>query len=189
MTDTKIVEAAAQAFNRGEKRSFGTLFDALSDDVSRYVGYRVEDEYEREETVSDVFFRILRSGKVPEDYEGLRRFAYTVARNAVIDRYRGRKSTADLEEADASGRISHSENHSVRIDDRETVSRVLGYLETIQSDHREILILRVWDDLPYDDIAAITGKSVDNCKKIVSRVLENIRANVTYLFFFALLLR
>lgn len=56
-------------------------------------------------------------------------------------------------------------------------------------DYKEILILRIWDDLAYEDIAKITGKSVDNCKKIVSRVLESVRSNVAYLFFFALFIR
>ncbi|MDQ1343530.1 MAG: hypothetical protein QG650_249 [Patescibacteria group bacterium] len=189
MTDIERIESAARAFNRGDRRSFGAIFDLLSRDICRYVGYRVEDEIEREETVSDTFFRMLRHGKLPDDADAIRRFAYSVARSAVIDRYRGRKPTNDLDEADLSGKASHNENHAARIDNADTVARILGYLDTIGSEHKEILILRVWDDLPYEGIAAITGKSVDNCKKIVSRVLENVRSNVTYLFFFVLLFR
>lgn len=67
MTDTAKIEEAAKSFNSGDRRSFGTVFDALSEDIFRYVGYRVEDDIEREEIVSDVFFKILRSGKLPEE--------------------------------------------------------------------------------------------------------------------------
>lgn len=189
MTDTAKIEAAAKAFNEGDRRSFGIVFDALSTDVYRYVGYRIEDESDREEIVSDVFFKILRSGKLPEDFESIRRFAYTVARNAVIDRYRSKKFTDDLDDADAMGKAAHSEDHGSRIDDRAAIGKVLGYLDTVNPEYKEILILRIWDDLAYEDISRITGKSVDNCKKIVSRLLENVRSNVAYLFFFALLIR
>lgn len=112
-----------------------------------------------------------------------------MARNAVIDRYRSKKHTDDLDDADAMGKTGHSENHAARIDDRAAIEKVLGYLETVNPEYKEILILRIWDDLAYEDIAHITGKSVDNCKKIVSRLLENVRSNVAYLFFFALLIR
>lgn len=188
--DQNRIESAAKAFNRGETDAFGIVFDALSESIFRYVGYRTEDPNEREEIVSDVFFRILRSGKIPEDADGLRRFSYAVARNAVIDRYRTRKpASQDISEADAFGLVRHEEDHAAKIDDRAAIERVLGHLETVNPEHKEILILRIWDDLPYDDIAAITGKSVDNCKKIVSRTLEGIRANVAYVLFFALLIR
>lgn len=112
-----------------------------------------------------------------------------MAKNAVIDRYRSKKYTDDLDDADSMGKISHSENHSANIDDRATVEKILGYLETVNPEYKEILILRIWDDLAYEDISQITGKSVDNCKKIVSRMLENVRSNVAYLFFFAFLIR
>jgi DNA-directed RNA polymerase specialized sigma24 family protein len=41
--------------------------------------------------------------------------------------------------------------------------------------------MRIWNDLSYKEIAEITGKSVDNCKKIVSRVLKNVNANLAVL--------
>lgn len=189
MTDTVRIENAAAAFNEGDHRRFGEVFDALSEDVFRYVSYRVEDPAEREDIVSDVFFKILRSGNLPEEWPALRRFCYAVARNAVIDRYRSKKTTDDLDDADTSGKISHSVDHASRIDDASTIERVLQYLETVNPEYKEILILRIWDDLPYEDISDITGKSVDNCKKIVSRVLENVRSNVAYLFFFTLFIR
>ncbi len=189
MADTVRIENAVADFNKGDRRSFGEVFDALSGDVFRYVSYRVEDPFEREEIVSDVFFKMLRSEKLPQDFPALRRFSYAVARNAVIDRYRSRKHTDDLDDADASGKTAHSVDHASKIDDSSTIGRILGYLETVSPEYKEILILRIWDDLPYEDISGITGKSVDNCKKIVSRVLENIRSNVAYAFFFAFFIR
>jgi DNA-directed RNA polymerase specialized sigma24 family protein len=45
------------------------------------------------------------------------------------------------------------------------------------------LILRIWEDLSYKEIAEITWKTEDNCKKIVSRNLKNIAANfIIFLF-------
>jgi DNA-directed RNA polymerase specialized sigma24 family protein len=48
--------------------------------------------------------------------------------------------------------------------------------------------MRIWDELSYEEIAAITGESVANAKQIVSRSLTKIAANVSYLFIFSVLL-
>ena len=58
------------------------------------------------------------------------------------------------------------------------IERVLGYMDTFSERDRMILTLRIWDDLSYEEIAQITGESISNSKKIVSRSLAKIAANV-----------
>ena len=48
--------------------------------------------------------------------------------------------------------------------------------------------MRIWDELSYAEISEITGESVSNAKKIVSRTMTKIAANVTYIFIFSFLL-
>ena len=74
------------------------------------------------------------------------------------------------------------------IDNKTKLEEVIQYLGTLSERERIILTYRIWDDLSYDEISAITGESVDNCKKIVSRTLGKIAANVTPLTFITLLL-
>jgi DNA-directed RNA polymerase specialized sigma24 family protein len=47
-------------------------------------------------------------------------------------------------------------------------------------------MLRIWEDLSYREIAEITGKSVSNCKKIVSRVLLLVSAQFVFFGFLIL---
>lgn len=149
--------------------------------MTRYVGYRIDEPSGREDVISDIFFRALRSKELPEDAQGLKNWFYRVAKTAVIDAYRRKKNdvSADIVENDL--RASHRIDSARIADDTTTLENVLSYLDGIDPEHREILILRIWDDLPFAQIAEITGKNESNCKKIVSRTLENIRANVTYL--------
>jgi DNA-directed RNA polymerase specialized sigma24 family protein len=34
--------------------------------------------------------------------------------------------------------------------------------------------MRIWDDLSFKEISELTGESVDNCKKIVSRTMMKL---------------
>lgn len=64
----------------------------------------------------------------------------------------------------------------------------MNFLGTLSEKERTILTMRIWDDLSYAEISEITGESVANAKKIVSRTMAKIAANVTYIFIFSLFL-
>lgn len=74
------------------------------------------------------------------------------------------------------------------MDNKSKLEEVLSYMDTLSEKEQAILRLRIWDELSYQEIADITGESVDNAKKIVSRSLAKISANVEYLLFFTLAL-
>jgi len=82
----------------------------------------------------------------------------------------------------------YEKNHATDIDNRSKLEEVLTFMDTLSERDRLILSMRVWDELSYEEIAAITGESVANCKQIVSRSLAKISANVSYLFIFFMLI-
>ena len=47
--------------------------------------------------------------------------------------------------------------------------------------------MRLWDDLSYKEISELTGESLSNCKKVVSRTLANIPTTYMSLLFILLL--
>ena len=61
---------------------------------------------------------------------------------------------------------------------RERIEKLRPYLQALPKDQREILLLRLWDDLPYADIAAITGRSEAACKMAFSRTVSRLRKDV-----------
>jgi len=76
------------------------------------------------------------------------------------------------------------------IDNRDKLHEVLDYMDTNLSERdKNIIMMRIWDDMSYEDISRITGESVSNSKKIVSRTLEKISANVSAFCLLALVLQ
>jgi len=102
---------------------------------------------------------------------------YTIARNAVIDYYRQKKESVDIEEADT---YTLTENLQEKIDNQATLSEVKKFLEDTSPLEQEVVFLRVWDDLSYDEISHIVGKSVGNCKVVFSRAVAKIRNTIPY---------
>lgn len=54
-------------------------------------------------------------------------------------------------------------------------------MDTFSERDRLIVTMRIWEELSYEEISVITGESVSNAKKIVSRSLAKITANISEL--------
>jgi RNA polymerase sigma-70 factor (ECF subfamily) len=111
-----------------------------------------------------------------------RPWVFTIARNAVIDHYRTVRHHADIADA---GDIAGPDDTSREVQARMRLARVTEYLGKLDEVQREVVILRVWSDLPYAEIARITGKSADNCKVIFSRAVRKMRVDIAALLLLA----
>jgi RNA polymerase sigma-70 factor (ECF subfamily) len=96
---------------------------------------------------------------------------YTIARNALIDHTRKHRHHVELdgEHKDHSGDLEHT------LMIRENYRRVIKGFEALEQEERDILSLAISSELPYHEIAAVTGMSVANIKVKVHRARVKLR--------------
>ncbi len=116
-----------------------------------------------------------------EFFSWLLRIGYTT----MIDFLRKSSDTDPVD--NNSTAMSYTNDIGMDVDNREKIDEVLHFLNTLSVRDRNIFTMRIWDDLSYEEISIITGESVSNTKKVVSRTLEKITANISYCFLFFLL--
>lgn len=112
-----------------------------------------------------------------EFFSWMFRIAYTT----MIDAIRLRGEAFSLDVIEQSG---VSVSHATDIDNREKLREVEEFLTKLSERERSIITMRIWDDMPYEDISLIMGESVANVKQIVSRTLTKIAANIQSLLLF-----
>jgi len=179
------ITKALIACRAGSLDAFGFIYDAFFRKIYDFVYYKTLDSAVAEDLTSEIFMKAMKAigSFTGETEQDIKSWLYRIAHNSVIDHYRTKKdhvATEDIQEI-----LGYEEDYSGGVDDRNKLEEVLIYLETIPAEQKQILIMRIWDDLPYSEIAKITGKSVDNCKKIVSRLLAQIGANVSFMIYIA----
>ena len=139
------------SFYRDNKR---TLFAYLM----RMTG----DYYLAGDIMQESFTRFL------ERYEGQApktSLLFTIARNALFDHSRNRKRNVHLEEDPIDG--SGSQEYDLMI--KQEYRQVIGAMQKLEKNERDILALAISDGLSYRDIAAIVDISVENVKVKVHR--------------------
>lgn len=143
--------------------------------VSRFVARRVHTPADAEDLVAKVFHKLVeRLGDFDADKAGVRTWVLTIARNAIIDHYRTRKSAVNIDEL-ADG-LSDAQGGPLQalIDDEE-VRVVLELMQSYPPEVRRILSLRYGDGLRHKEIAELLDMSEAAVKQRISRTIRDMR--------------
>lgn len=158
---------------KGEREAFGKLYDFYVQKIYSFVYYKVFSKETAEDILSDVFFKAFERINSYDQAKGpFSAWLYTIARNAVIDHYRTVKRSDDIEDYFDLG----EDDRTVEaLDAKETLSKVSEYLKTLSPKQREVVTLRVWQELPYKEIALIIGGTEASAKMAFSRAVKDIK--------------
>lgn len=175
------------AWKKGDKEAFRELYDAYVKKVYSFVYYKVLHREQAEDVTSETFLKALsKINSFDVEKGSLLTWLYTIARNTVIDHARVKKETVDLEVAFDLGK---EDGLDESVDAKEHVAKVQKYLSTLHEEQREIIIMRVWNDLSYKEIAEILGKSEASCKMMFSRAIGKLRSEIPLIMFIILFIR
>jgi RNA polymerase sigma-70 factor (ECF subfamily) len=162
---------------RDDAGAFAELYDFYLPRVYGFVYRRVQDRCLAEDLTSMTFQRALenvrRSDFRNESFGG---WLYRVASNVVVDHARRDHRYVSLNEMEG-----REEPGDVALDaiaaalDRDQLRRALGL---IPANHREVLVLRFYDDLDVSEICAVLGCSRETLAVRLHRALRALRTAV-----------
>lgn len=177
MDEIKIIEL----FKSWDKQVFWIIYDKYIEKVYQFIYFKTYDEQIAQDLTSITFFKALKALKkfdTKKDNTCLKSWLLKIAYNNIIDYYKKKKEEVWLDDI---LELWNENNYSQDIDNKEKLKEILVYISWLKKEHREILTMRIWEDLSYKEISKITWKSEDNCKKIVSRTLIKINSNISLL--------
>lgn len=163
------------ACQSGDTQAFGELYDAYVRKLYDFVYYKTSRREIAEDLTSVVFTKALQNIHKYQktDTGSFGGWLYSIARNTIIDHYRSVRPNDAIDDA-------FDLPHHARIEERTEaaiqIEKIQDYLKTLPSIQRDIILMRVWQELPYRTIAAAVGKTEDNCKVIYSRAMKELRS-------------
>lgn len=164
---------ALTAARVGAGWAFERVYRALAPAVLAYL--RAQGCADPEGTVDEVFLRVFRGiGEFEGTDAQFRSWVFAIAHNLVVDERRmaaRRPSLQPLHDR-LDPRGGDVEDDAL---ERVGAGRVRQVLDLLAPDQRDVLLLRVVADLPLDEVAAATGRSVGAVKALQHRGLASLR--------------
>lgn len=163
----------ARASGAGDATAFGVLYDRYAERIYRFIYYKTFSKEVAEDLVSEVFLKAFEKiNSYTEEKGTFSAWIYRIARNAVIDHYRTRKSSIPVEDIFDLGTDDRTPE---ALDAVASLKKVEEYLATLTPRQREIITLRVWEERSYREIAEIVGGTEDSVKMMFSRSIRELR--------------
>ena len=156
--------------------ALGEIYDLFLPSLYRYLYFRIGSQQEAEDLTEEVFFRMMKNMKKYEKKENMpfSSWLFRIAKNMLIDFYRKRVSTEEINEEV----VDEKEKSSKRTEsdlDRRRLMAALNFLPKMQ---KEAIILRYFADRTNTEISQILGKSETAIRILQSRGLKKLRLHL-----------
>lgn len=160
------LDALRRAYERHKSRLFTTAFALTGDQGAA------------EDVVHDVFARLLQNSSWPRRTSSLRRYLVVCVRNQALDwlRYRKRHRT---DPPNPSEIVSELDGPAAVAAREEEANAALHALDALPEDLREVLVLKIWGELPFRHIARLQGIGKSAAHERYNRALAEVQKRLT----------
>jgi len=161
------------ACKQGNLEVFDKLYRQYVGSVFDFIYYKTWHKETTEDLTSLVFMKALEHiSSYNEKKSSFKTWLLRIARNTVIDHWRQKKETVDLEQAFELADDSHVE---IDFDIKDQLEKIKKELELLPEKQKEVTVMRVWQQLSYQEISEITGSSEASCKMMFSRSIKLLK--------------
>jgi len=170
MTDAELVAQARS----GQDAAFAALMGRYHAGCLRFAHHLLGDRLDAEDVVQETFVRAFRNLGRYEERDTFRAWLYRILVNRC--RSAGRQlriARARIVADDGAGERAAVPGESAMLDVHRRLDRALAGLD---ARHREAFLLKVGEELEYEEIARLTGVTIPALKMRVKRARDHVRA-------------
>lgn len=156
---------------------FEDIYETHADGVYRFIYYKVFNSGIAEDLTADSFMKAYEKFSTYDDSKAaISTWLYTIARNTVIDYFRRTKpelhSSSPIEDI---WDLAAKDNISSELEKQETITELQDALKELSTNERELVLMRNWDNLSYNEISKRLGKSPTALKMSYSRLVKKLQ--------------
>ncbi len=164
MTDKELIRKV----HSGSKDALNAIVEKYYDEIYRFCLYLTGQATDSYDITQEVFLRFIKYVDSYE-YRNLKGYLLIIARNLCRDYFHHKKDTACIDEAAYAGK-EDTELHN--LEDRLFLWHALHKLPVKQ---REVIILRIYEDLRFHEIAGILGCNLSTVKSRFRLGVQSLR--------------
>jgi len=169
----------------GDTEQFGKIYDYYIKKIYRFVYYKTHHKETAEDITSKVFMKAFEKiSKFNPKKGNFSSWIYKIARNSVIDHYRSQKFHNNIDDA---WDLETDEDIGSDTEVKMQIEEVRKYLKELTSVQRDVVIMRIWQEMSYKEIAEVIGKNEANCKMAYLRGVQKLKQVMPLTLFLTLI--
>lgn len=174
-------ESLMLAYAAGHSDAFDRLYARHRQRLYRFVLRQLRDPALTDELYQDIWQRVIaaRAGWRPE--ASFATWLYRIARNRLADHWRAARHRPPApEDADLRlARVPDDDTPETTLDAHERHARLQDALDALPGEQREVLLLRLEQDLTLEEIGALTGVGRETVKSRLRYAMDKLKGRLT----------
>lgn len=168
------------AYGAGDVAAFQTLYSRHRGPLFRHLGRQVRDTALAEELFQDVWQRVITARERYRPDAKFGTWLYQIAHNRVADHWRAKQHRPDApgDADELAARVPDPETPERQLSSFEERRRLQLALEELPEDQREVVLLRLEQELSLEEIGEITGVGRETVKSRLRYAMDKLRARL-----------
>lgn len=158
-----------------DNKDIEKLYEKYSKQLYRYAYFKLNHKEKAEDVLNETFSRLISN---PTKIRAEKRWIFGICNNVIKEEYREKyeqEKSVEYDEKDFAD--INSKIESIVLDE-ETKRMIYEELRELPGSVQEILVLKIWEELKFEDISKITKLTLGNVKMKYYRGLKDIKKNL-----------
>lgn len=151
---------------------FSEIYTPLSENLYRVAYYFLESQADAEDAVQDLYIKLWNSRDTLDAVHNPGAYCITLMRNLCIDRIRKASRHADAELKDDVQADEYADDSAIY---KEQLLRIREAMERLPKTQRDVLEMKVLQDMSYEEIQEKTGLGYTSLRVILSNARKAIK--------------
>jgi RNA polymerase sigma factor (sigma-70 family) len=159
----------------GDQEAFGHLFLRHYPILFQYGSKISPDKANLEDSIQQLFLELWQNRKKQKPVH-MRSFLLQALKNKLYNSFRNNRQSAEpLENSEEPFELSHENFIVSREDESESVQKVLNALNQLTPRQKEVIYLRIYQDMSYDETSKVLGLNNQVTRNLLCEALKNFR--------------
>ncbi|MCW8849260.1 MAG: RNA polymerase sigma factor [Melioribacteraceae bacterium] len=161
----EIEKQLVKKFIEGDERAFNELVKNHQQNIYWHARRMVGNHLDADEVTQQVIIVLYKKLSTFKYNASLRTWIYRITQTRCLNLLKKRKIKRFLNLDDENtATLKSNEDIILRLEDKDKIERINRYLEELPLKQREVFVLRHFEELNYEEISEITGKSIGGLK-------------------------
>ncbi|PWA05399.1 RNA polymerase sigma factor [Flavobacterium psychrotolerans] len=182
MVNVQIPDALlVKNYMAGDESALSTLINRHQSKIFGFIYSKISDRDISDDIFQDTFIKVIKTLK-SNSYNEEGKFlpwVMRIAHNLIIDHFRRNKKMPLFRETEEFSIFSIMTDHSMTIENQMISDQVekdlRKIIEELPDDQKEVLVMRIYQDLSFKEISELTGVSINTALGRMRYALMNLR--------------
>ncbi len=165
----------------GDESALASLIERHQSKIYGFIYSKINDRDLSDDIFQDTFIKVIKTLK-SQSYNEEGKFlpwVMRIAHNLVVDHFRKSKKMPFQRETDEYSIFNYMTDNSLNIEGQiiseQVESDLAKLLDELPADQKEVLVMRMYQDLSFKEIADLTGVSINTALGRMRYALLNLR--------------